>query len=143
MEKPKIVFIILMTCIAFNLIAEESPELATSPGIEDFSISDEGPDSFIAGSSLEVFDPSPPTEAAIFGGQWSEGVKTGVRLGSMAGLASSLALSAGGIGYLFSSAGNGFDTVSMHDGILMTISGGIFSSLFTIIFDATRSTSKE
>jgi hypothetical protein len=110
---------------------------------EGFAVPPGGINSQVMGSLTDGYEVLPPPEKALLEGRWSAKTARGVHGVSMAGLASSLAFSAAGIGILFSGAGDSLDAGSIHTGILMAVSGSLSSALFSILFDATRATSKE
>lgn len=127
----------LLSCL-FLLIFASGAYTEVVVQQEGFAIPVGGLNSQVIGSTQDEYVPPPPLETAVLGGFWSMPVKTTLYSVSLVGVGMSLALSAGGIGLLFTAAGNGFDAASMHNGIFMAASGALFVSLFSMLLEAAK-----
>jgi len=84
-----------------------------------------------------------PAEKPVFGWVQNERFQTGpahlfIQGTAFAGVASGLALSVKGVSVLFSGAGNNFDSKTMHNGLLMAVSGSLISSLFSVFLTSIK-----
>lgn len=118
----------------------QEPTVENAPG---FVIPEEGLNSQIIGNETEKWESPPPPESPLFGSRWSGGKRQVIRGVSMAGILGALALSAGGIGMIFSAAGDGLDTKAMHSGLTIAVSGSLVLSLFSILFEEVSAAAKE
>jgi hypothetical protein len=88
------------------------------------------------GTPLPPWTPPPPEETALVTPPEHALTRAILSGATLAGMAGGMILAAGGIGAIFSAGTDGFDPEDMHRGILMTISGSLSASLFSLLHEA-------
>ncbi len=152
MKKSNSFYFICLITACLNVFAQEAApaiengpagDNGTSSSIEGITVPADGINSQVIGGVSDVYDPPPPTEKAVWGGKWNESTRIVLHRSSFAGIALGLAITVGGIGILFSGAGDGLDRDGMHQGLLVAVSGTLITTLCAILFDATGVKSSE